>query len=554
MKYPSVIFSLFFSLIAKSQGLNDIEKNLKTVETAKSTYRQILKQLDDGLVEYNTVEIDTKGRETESFYRFSFADIDKNTVRSITKKDVIIVQLLVGGKQKLIQQITEGGDKISYLSGLNMFVTNAENGSQLEKVIREHIPYSISLEENRLSLQTYNDHINWLLNNIGAVELPKRQIAQKASSNNIAGKLIIDQTFNSKNKVKNELRESNLSILNPNSVRYKISGDEFVIYADSRRNINGIRYMEDGEQKNYHHDLKIYATSITNGKDIYKVLKSIIPLAETKFKQERPKIQNENGALSFLNKTITEVSAGQTTISQNLSIKNNVAHLVQTENQPDKNITYSYNFNFGDVNAANIDFDGQKDKLFAAIPIKKSVNFIQKIKNGELENYTDEIKIYFNTIEDAISGVEALKVLSTLYETKIEQKEYKTKSISVAVDRLKKLMQKVKIGDDTYDVFIELDDLNTKNLKFTSIFSNLKKSSETIQEFSLSDINPKNCSIQIKGKHVIAELNTKHLEKVVKTYVDGQIKPYQYKISIEAKGIEEARDIISIFKTLAEPK
>ena len=115
-------------------------------------------------------------------------------------------------------------------------------------------------------------------------------------------------------------------------------------------------------------------------------------------------------------------------------------------------------------------------------------------------------------------------------------------------------MQKVKIGDDTYDVFIELDDLNTKNLKFTSIFSNLKKSSETIQEFSLSDINPKNCSIQIKGKHVIAELNTKHLEKVVKTYVDGQIKPYQYKISIEAKGIEEARDIISIFKTLAEPK
>ena len=66
------------------------------------------------------------------------------------------------------------------------------------------------------------------------------------------------------------------------------------------------------------------------------------------------------------------------------------------------------------------------------------------------------------------------------------------------------------------------------------------------------NIKPENCSIQVRGKQVVAELNTKHLEKIVKTYVDGEIKPYQYKIGIEAKGIEEARQIVAVMENLAK--
>jgi hypothetical protein len=113
-------------------------------------------------------------------------------------------------------------------------------------------------------------------------------------------------------------------------------------------------------------------------------------------------------------------------------------------------------------------------------------------------------------------------------------------------------MTKVKIGEDTYDLFIELTDPNTHTVKITTVFSNLKKSEETIQEFSLKDINPKNCKIEVKGKHVIAELNTNHLEKIVKTYVDGEIKPYLYKVEIESSNIESARQMVELVKNLID--
>lgn len=524
---------------------------MQTVEAAKSTFRQDMKPLDEGLVEYAVVEVDSKGKESETAYRFSFADIDDNTVRSITKKDVIIVQLLVEGKQKLIQKIADGGDKISYVSELEILATNAENGTSLETSIKQHIPKAIVFEEKRLSLNGYQEHLSWLLENISDMELPNKQIIQKASSSKVAGKFVLDQTFNIKNKTKNQLRELNLATLNANAVGYKISGDEFIVSVGTRRNINGIRYMEDGTQKNYQNDLSIYAKSITNGKDIYKVLKRIIPLSEQEFEQTKPDVSTKAKALTILNQAIAEVSTSEETISQNLTFTEKTAQLKQTESQPDESTTWLYNFNFGDINANNIDYNGQKDRLFAAIPTKKSVDFIQGIKNGELQNYTNGVKIYFNTIEEAITGVSALKSLSSIYENKLAETTYSSKGISTSIGDLKELMTKVNIGDDSYDIFIELTDEKTQTVKITSVYSNLKKSVEIINEFSIKDINPKNCEINVKGKHVLAELNTTHLEKIVKTYVDGEIKPYVSKVVIEAKGIEEARRMIQIFMELA---
>ncbi len=553
--YKVILFITTFLFIStlqlKAQTFTKMQDLLQTVETAKLTYRQSIRELDDGLSEYIVVEVDTKGKEVETFYRFSYSDIDANTVRSITKKDLIIVQLLIEGKQKLIQKITDGGEKINYISEFQFLANNSENGEELAKATKGHIPNAIAFEEQRLSLTSYEGHMAWLVENIGAVELPKKEIIQKVSKTDFAGKLIVDQTFNAKSKTKNELRELNLATLNPNSVGYRIMDDEFIISVGSRRNIKGIRFAEDGVQKNYQSDLRFYAKSITNGKDIYKVLKNSIPLAEEEFEKNRPDVSNESKALSYLNQKIAEISYGEETISQNLSIQDVVAQLKQTETQPDKSTSYVFNFNFGDINANNIDYDGQKDRLFVVLPIKKSVDFVQEIENGELQNYTNTVKLFFNTIEDAIIGVEALKTLAANYEQKLDASSYKPTSFTTSIAVLKKVIQKVKIGDDNYDLFIEVTDEKTKTVKVTTVFSNLKKSLETIHEFSIANINPKNCEITIKGKHVIAELNTTHLEKIVKTYVDGEIKPYVYKVGIEAKGIEEARKIVNIFQSIS---
>lgn len=534
------------------QELTPIQEHLQTVATGKFNYRQELLALDEGMVQYSAVQVDDKGRETETQYNFSFSDIDANTVRALTKKDVIVIQLLVSGKQKLIQVLKNGGDKVSYVNEIQFFASDSENADLLETAIKNSIPKAVQAEENRLSLSGYEAHKNWLLENIGDVELPGKQIIQKVEAGTIPGKLILEQTVNAKSKSKSTRTEFNLATLNPNSVGYRISGDEFIVSAATRRSINGIRYFENGEQKNYKKELRIHATSISNGKHIYKVLKAAIPLAETAFEASAPDLSTSEAALSYLNAKIASVTSGEVTLSQNLSLQELGGQLTRTESAPDKSTDYQYEFNFADINGNTLDYDGQKDRLFVALTTKKSVNFIRNTKNGELQNYVDDLKIYCNTIEEAILSTQALKTLVTQYEAKMEALTYPTTSLSKTVQTLGTLLPKVTIGEDTYDLFIEVADPETQTLKVTTVFSNLKKSVETVQEFSLKNINPKNCTIVVKGKHVLAELNTKHLEKIVKTYVDGDIKPYQYKVTLEARGIEEARQIVGLISSSTE--
>lgn len=547
------LFSCLFLVIAfsKAQEIQRIQDNLLTVETGKITFRQELKEVDDNLVRYTEVQIDSKGKENETVYNFSFADIDENTVRALTKNDAIFIQLLSNSKQKLIQVLTDGGDKISYVNELQFLASDSENGRQLENLIKGLIPSAIAQDKKRLALTGYNDHMKWLSEHISDVQFPHKQIIQKTKIGAVVGKLVLDQTFNSKNKSNNELRELNFATLNPNSVGYRISGDEFIVTAETRRGLKGIRYVEEGIQKNYTNEVAFYANSIINGKDIYTVLKALIPLAEETFEKNQVDVSSNEKALEFLNGAIAKVTTGEVSLAQSLSIEDNVAQLELTEAEPDKSTTSVYRFNFGDMNANNIDYDGQKNRLFVTLPTKKAVNFIRKTENEELQNYTKELQIHFNTIEDAIVGTKALKSLTTHHETKMESNSYVYSSVPNAIADLKKLMQQVRVDDESFDLFIELIDGNGNMVKVTSIFSNQKKSVETIQEFSLNDINPKNCSIVVKGKHVQVVLNTKHLEKLIKTYVDGDIKPYQYNISIESTGIEEARQMIQIFARLA---
>ena len=536
-----------------AQNISTIQESLETVEAAKYTYRQELKDFGEGLFNYTITATDKKGKETETQYNFSFSDLDVNTVRAITKKDVILVQLLVSGKQKLVQVISNGGDKINYVDKFEIIATNSENGNLLEKQIKSFIPLAVDADEKRLSLNGYQAHLNWLKENITAVELPKKQIIQKINSDkNTVGKIILEQTINAKSNSKSLLYDLNLALLNPNSVGYRISGDEFTIYAETRRSINGIRHVEDEKQKNFQRSIKLHAKSITNGKDIFKVLKATIPLAEEVFIKAQPKLTTNDAALQYLNSVIKDVKTEDESLTQNLTIKDNVAQLKLIETTPDESTTFLYHYNFGDINANNIDYDGQKDRLFATLPVKKSVNFIRTEKNADLQNYTDNLKVFFNTIEEAIIGVKALKKLAENYEKKMEGISYTATSASSAVNQIKNVLKKVKIGEDTYELFIELTDAKTNTIKLTTVFSNLKKSLETVQEVSLKDINPKNCKIVVKGKHVIAELNTKHLEKIVKTYVDGQIKPYQYKIVVEAASIEDARKIVGYVISISE--
>lgn len=189
--------------------------------------------------------------------------------------------------------------------------------------------------------------------------------------------------------------------------------------------------------------------------------------------------------------------------------------------------------------------------MFVEIPVKQGAKYIAETRNGEVQNYGSSCALYFNTIEDAIKGAAALKRLTEIYEDRLSSQAYKGTSLTKAIADVNAQLGQVVVGDETFDVRIELTDAKEGALTLTTVQADMKKSTETILEFYVKNINPKNCQVSISGKRVSAELNTRHLEKIVKTYENGEVKAYRYKVELETAGIEQARRIVDIFKAIS---
>ncbi|MEW4923349.1 hypothetical protein [Algibacter sp. 2305UL17-15] len=552
--YILILFLLLSNIVAHGQNLdnyiNTISSSLETVEASKLEYSQDLKLTTTNYIDYRLTEVDTKGKSEETVYNFSFADIDINTVRTITKKDVILIQLLIKGKQKLIKETSNNGEKVTYTDNLSLYAKNIENGRVLVDAIKNVIPVNETLEKNKLALTTYSDHIDWLQKNIQDVETPKTQFIQKIETGKLNnGHLKLSTTINSKSKTTTYDYEFNLATLNPNSLTFKINSDEFYIEASNRRNIKAIKEFKDGEQQNYTNKIRFYNSSIENAKDTYKVLKAAIPLAEKAFLKAKPNTASTPSAYKYINTAIQNVVTNEQTYTQHIK-GYCVSKITVKEANLKETVENVYSFNFSDINLDNIDYNSSKNQLYVEINTRKQAKFIRFLENNELQNYTNSFKIYVNSIEEAMITKEALQNIIKNCEDATPKTNFS--SIANALEALQKEITLVKIGDNNYDQSLEVVSTSPYVVKITSVFSNLKSSKETIYEFGLADINSKNIAIVTSGKEVLVELNTKHLEKIIKTYQDGSIKSYAYKIAVQATDIENARRIVTILKYITQ--
>ncbi len=548
----AIIILLPISTISQNfkESVSEIAAKLESVEASKVQFSQDLKDISSGYVVLTLTELDAKGNTEVINYEFSFSDVDINTVRTTTQKDIILVQLLIKGKQKLIKKIADAGDKVSYVDALSIYAKDIDNGRDLVSSIKEIIPLNETIENNKLALKTYDEHLQWLINNVAEVDYSKRQYAQKLTNETKQnGYAKLETIISAKSKSQNTSYDFNFAVLNPNSIDFKIKSDEFYIEVENRRSIKTIKTFENDIQGNFKNSLKFYASSVENGKDIYKVLKAIIPLAEAAFLNEKPNIDTKSNAIGYLNEVIGNISGADKAFSQ--SIKDNCVtdfSLKMTTSKGDED--HVYTFNFIDINSDNIEYNSQKDLLFVAINTSQKSKYIRHSKNGELQNYKEGLRLYVNSVEEAMLAKEAIQ--NIVKECKATQKGYDAVSHQQGLNQLSEAIGIVKINDANYEQSMELIDEASRTVRFTHIFSNLKKSEEQVYEFGLKDINSKTILMKTSGKNVLVELSTKYFEKIIKTYEDGEIKSYGNKIVIQAASIENAREIVNLFKIITK--
>lgn len=533
-----------------NQSINNIAANLETVETSKIQFFQELNTMSSDYVIAKVSKVDSKGGTTAVNYEFSFSDVNINSVMAITKKDIIQVHLLTKGKKKLIKKSEDEGRKVSYVNELFLYAKDINNGRDIVNSIKETIPLNENIEKNKFSFKTYDECLQWLLNNVKNADYLKKRYEQSLTSNNSNnGHVKLETVENSKGKSVSHIYEFNFAMLNPNSVTYNINGDEFYIEVKNLRSVKSIKSFENNVPQGFTYYLRFYASSIENGKDIFKVLKTIIPLAEKAFLKSMPNTSTRSSAMDFLNSKLASISARDKGIFQSLT-NDCISSFSQKITTSKGEEHHEYEFNFIDINSNSINYDSHQDLLFVEFNTNQKSKFIKHVENGELKDFTYHLRIYVNSIEDAMITEEALKAI--ISECKSSEKRNDNLTVNECVNKLSEVIGVVHVNADNYDQSIEVIDAATNIVKFTKIFSDTKKSDEQVFEFGVKDINPMSVKMHTNGNRVIVEMTTKRLEKIIKTFKNGEVKSYGNKISIEASTIENAREIVNLIQIAAK--
>ncbi len=546
MKKYILLITLLTSgfIVAQSQefssNIDAVSNELKKVESGKYEYSQKISVSQPGVVSLEINETTLKDGKTNTLnYEFNLADIDINTVRTVTEKDLINVQLFAGKKQNLLK-LTENGEKISYKNEIFLYAADIENGRTIEELIETAIPLAEKITENRLSLTTYDEHIAWLTSNIKDVNLIKKQYAQSMSGlGTYPGKLEFKVSENNGKVAKSETFQFNASTINPNSLLFKIEGEVFSVTVETSRKLKTIKYFKEGEQQNYTNDMKVVCESVEMARDFQKVMKELIALSTTKFENSLQKISSIDDGISIVNNLAEKVSVNENKTSQNLEGDCVVTYQQNFENST-KNSVNEYVFNFKDLNKNSVNYTTKGQEVVITVDTKGGNKFIKYAEDGEQKNFEDELKFYTSEVEDAIVIKSALQEIIELCNQ--ESPEYEGLSKAEKLDALKNNLQKVTINEITFDQSLE-SDAEGLSITFKKVEITSKKSEETISEFNLKDINPGSVTMKTSGKNVIVTASTYYMDKIIKFYKNGEIENYQNTIEIEANDIENARRI-----------
>src|SRR5690554_2828815 len=549
MKKTLLLFICFLAtLISEGQNFSEvvstISGKLQTVENNKSEVSQSITEIQPGVVQLKLISTVLKsGNTTEELYEFNLADIDVNTIRAYTNKDVIQIQLLVGKKQKLIKNTTDN-QKISYVDGFDFFAKNIDNGRELVDLFKSLVPLSTEITEKRLSLSGYKQHIDWLEQNVNAVALIDRQYNQKLHANqNYPGRIELKIDENTSKKNTNNVYHFNLANINPNSIVFEIKGDVSIINMETRRKLNTVKTFSDGVQGNYTNSFVIYCESVEKARDLQKVLKEAIIHSEKAIENSIPTITNINNGIQTLNNYIGNVVINETTYTQ--SLNGECVIEIEKNTTSGSKATHEKMFlNLKDINSNTIKYNTKGKNVFVDFQTTGGNKFIKHIVDGVQKNYTNSFSLEFSEIEEAIMAEAIFKSIIKICEN---QKVDYSLSKDKLIERLKNEIRTFQDDKLTYNQTIEVKD-NNLQIKITEISD--KKSVEKIYELNMRDLNPSGITFQTSSKSVYVTLQTNYLEKIIKYYEDGAIKNYQNSIEIQAENVENARVIVDLFKNI----
>ncbi|MBB6610150.1 hypothetical protein H7F15_03790 [Pontibacter sp. Tf4] len=531
---------------AQTEDLRKVSTDLKgkitEVQTAKIKYQQQLNFKEPYLLQYEFTQTDEKGKAVTYMYEFNMADLDPYAVTEVTQKDKLLVKATVRNNQKLIK-VYKDREVQPYVSSVELISKDIDNARALKELLKAGIPMAEKLMEKKLKLTTYDAQVDWLTQNVKPVELGDKIYKQAFAKGDHVGTIRFQNTEVDKQKSEDHVYTFNLADINPNSIKFKISGNQFIVGFETVRDQKVVKYTKNSAPGNFTNQVSVVVNNVEDARDLKTVLNLVIPQAQEKVKAAMPAVANQQEALKLLSSFIKPVKYGELTIEQTINA-GCVATLQQVSQTAGKTEKEVYELNLMDLNENLLDYSISGQKMSIEVKVKDKAKLVKYSKDDVLKSYNDDVKIYTEDVEVArrLAHVLGKAIVGC-------RDNYKMQFSGKAPDKVKWLIS--NIGELSLDgktvtqKFALVDAADINKLKYTTVESDSKKTVEEIYEFNLTDINPKSVNYSVKGTWLSVTMETNFKDKIIKYYKDGKIQAYTNTVEIKLNDTEKARNVIA---------
>lgn len=551
-----LIFASFSFLNSQDEDLSslieNIQQQINTVEAGSDVYEQKLEV--DAEIPYNIrigiTKTDKKGKVKQSDFHFNLADLDPFLVkRNKGSKKVMAVELKTKRQLKTIK-VYENGEQKNYSNKFTIYGVDFDNAKSLMEAVKAAIPAAEKLDDRNLDFASLADSVTWLVEQISTVQTGDESVEQslKPVEENSARFEFISINNTSKG-AKRETYNFNFADLNKTAVTFKVKGKNLLVEVTTKRKRKLIEHFKEGEKQNYVNNFEILLTEVNTARDVTKILQGLIPQFEDLQIDALPEVLDLEKGLSFLSENIGNVSSGTNTYNQTFEATCVCDFLHEKVDEKNgKKESSTYRLNLADINSKGLNVKVSGKDIWLELPIKEKQKLIQHTKNGELQNYTNTVKLIAKDVEN-------IRLLEHLFPQVTEL--CSNALISSAAnepenytDWVIEQVTKVQSKDKETDQYLEKTDSDCL-LRFKRITSS-KKSVEEIYEFGLKDLDPEKIDFSISGKELAVKLVTRYKESVVKYYKDGESGKYQNELKILVDDVEKARQMIDAIKGAIE--
>jgi hypothetical protein len=537
----ATIPSASFAQGALQDAVSQIAAQLQEIGDDKKTLVQSLKpdpQKPWRVVYTNTVT-DAKGKKTQEQWEFNLADIDVNTVRWEDSKTKMEVTMRTVRGQKFIKRL-ENGEVDGYTSEIAIQAKGIDNAREIEKKIKDAIPLAKSGWEKDANIDNKPpaELIKLLAATIGETQGAGSTYKQKfeaAGATPDMMQLTVEQ-YDGKGMKERKTYKWSLGDMVEQNIKLSVSGQVAGVEVGTKRNLRWISLQEEeGGSKDvdyaYVNKLEIFVTDPDQGKLIMAMLSKLIPYGEEQIKARLPKPASATETLGKMAATQQKFMKGDSEIDQKITT-DCLAQLTAKEKDVKGGEVMEYAFHVSDLNERSVEIELGDDKAAVEVKTADKVDFIKVVKNGEQQNYDNELTFLFKDPESA-------RLFEHLLPIAIEQCRqnppsgrdfgWLQKTLADAGSAKKGLTQK-----------LELNAGASCKWKFTQTIAGEKKTDEFLYEFNVYDLDPKLTEIKVSGQKLLLVVKTKQKQKIISVYENG--KPsYAAELTMEVADVETAK-------------